>query len=62
VDPAVELVRAAWAQRGVTPSEEDLQLVAVLGAQFAPAVQALLALDVSGLPLEGDLDPGRPPR
>ena len=57
-----EMVRAALTDAGVPFIEGDLELLRVLEQVFEPAMRALDAADLAELPLEADLDPGRPPR
>jgi hypothetical protein len=52
--------RAAFALAGVEVGEDDLALVAMIHAGFAPRVAALLAADVSTLPF-APIDPRRAP-
>jgi hypothetical protein len=57
-----ETVPAALTGMGVPFGEGDLQVLRVVEQAFGPAMRALDAADLAELPLEGDLDPGRPPR
>ena len=54
---------AALRVAGAPPvDEDDLPLLALIHAAYAPALDALLADHVAQLPLEPDLDPSRAPR
>jgi hypothetical protein len=46
---------------GVPFGEGDLEVLRVVAAAFEPAMLALDGADLAELPLEPDLDPGRPP-
>ncbi len=62
MDDFKAMARAALALSGVEVSAQDLEVVEMVARTFEPGVLALDALELSELPLEGDLDPGRPPR
>jgi hypothetical protein len=53
---------AALALAGVPFGQGDLEVLRVVAQAFDPAMRALDAADLADLPLEGDLDPSRPPR
>jgi len=57
-----KLAPAALELAGVAYEEGDLEVLAVVAQAFEPGVRALDGADLSQLPLEGDLDPGRAPR
>ncbi len=54
--------RATLALAGIDVPPADLEVVEMVARAFEPGVLALDAIELSQLPLEGDLDPGRPPR
>jgi len=53
---------AALKLAGVAFGEGDLELLEIVAQAFGPGIRALDEADLAELPLEGDLDPGRPPR
>lgn len=57
-----EMAPRALALAGVPFAEGDLEVLRVVAQAFEPAIRALDAADLAQLPLEGDLDPSRPPR
>jgi hypothetical protein len=57
-----QLAPAALALADVPFSEGDLEVLRVVALAFEPAIAALDGADLAQLPLEGDLDPSRPPR
>jgi len=57
-----QLAPVALALADVPFSEGDLEVLRVVALAFEPAIAALDGADLAQLPLEGDLDPGRPPR
>jgi hypothetical protein len=57
-----EMAPAALALAGVPFGEGDLEVLRLVAQAFEPAIRALDAADLAQLPLEADLDPGRPPR
>jgi len=57
-----QLAPAALAFADVPFCEADLEVLRVVALAFEPAIEALDAADLAQLPLEGDLDPSRPPR
>jgi hypothetical protein len=57
-----QLAPAALALIGVPLSEGDLEVLRALALAFEPSIEALDGADLAQLPLEGDLDPSRPPR
>jgi hypothetical protein len=58
----IDAARATLELEGVPFDEGDLQVLAMIGAAFEPAMRALDDADIRELPLEADLDPRRPPR
>ena len=56
-----QLAPAALALAGVPFSDGDLEVLRVVALAFEPSIEALDAADLAQLPLEGDLDPSRPP-
>jgi hypothetical protein len=46
---------------GAHLGEGDLEVVRMVAQAFEPAMRALDEADLAELPLESDLDPGRPP-
>ena len=57
-----QLAPAALAFADVPFSEADLEVLRVVALAFEPSIVALDGADLAQLPLEGDLDPSRPPR
>ena len=57
-----QMAPAALALAGVPFGEGDLEVLQAVAQAFEPAMRALDATDLGDLPLEGDLDPSRPPR
>jgi hypothetical protein len=57
-----EMAPPALALAGVPFGEGDLDVLRLVAQAFEPAIRALDAADLGALPLEADLDPGRPPR
>lgn len=49
-------------QAGVPHTDADLEVLAVVAQVFAPGMAALDSADLTDLPPEHDLDPGRAPR
>jgi len=62
MDDFREMAGAALRLAGVAVGEGDLEVLAIVAQAFDPQIRALDAADLADLPLEGDLDPGRPPR
>jgi hypothetical protein len=62
MDAFTEMARATLALTGVEVSDGDLEVMGMVAQAFEPGMRALDAAELSQLPLEGDLDPGRPPR
>ena len=60
-DQFAAFVRTALARAGVKMDETDLAVIRVADAVYGPDREALMAADLSGTPLEHDLDPSRPP-
>jgi hypothetical protein len=58
----IEVARGTLELYGVPFDKGDLQVLAMIGAAFEPAMRALDDADIRELPLEADLDPRRPPR
>jgi len=56
-----QLAPAALAFADVPFSEADLEVLRVVALAFEPSIVALDGADLAQLPLEGDLDPSRPP-
>jgi hypothetical protein len=56
-----DAARAALEFAGVSLGEGDLDVLRVVAQMAEPGTRLLDAADLSELPLEGDLDPGRPP-
>jgi hypothetical protein len=61
MDAFMEMARVTLTLAGVDVSEEDLGVIGMVAEAFEPGMRALDALELSRLPLEGDLDPSRPP-
>jgi hypothetical protein len=61
MDAFAEMARATLALAGVEVSTGDLEVIGMVAQAFEPGIRALDAAELSQLPLEGDLDPGRPP-
>jgi hypothetical protein len=57
-----EMAPAALALAGIPFGEGDLEVLRMVAQAFEPAMRALDAADLAELPLEGDIDPSRPPR
>jgi hypothetical protein len=57
-----EVARATLELAGVPVGEGDIEILAMISQAFDPAMCALDGADLAALPLEPDLDPGRPPR
>lgn len=57
-----EMAPGALALAGVPFGEGDAEVLRLVARAFEPAMRALDAADLAELPLEGELDPGRPPR
>jgi hypothetical protein len=55
------LVRAALARAGVDVDEVDIAVIRAADAAYGPDREALMSADLSGAPIEHDLDPSRPP-
>jgi hypothetical protein len=62
VDDFAEMARGALRLAGVAVSEDDLVVLGMVAGAFEPSVRLLDAANMAELPLEVDLDPGRPPR
>lgn len=60
-DQFAAFVRTALSRAGVEMDETDLAVIRVADAVYGPDREALMAADLSGAPLEHDLDPSRPP-
>jgi hypothetical protein len=56
-----QFIRSGLAQYGLEASEEELQVMRVAEQVYGPHRDALLAADLSDVPLELDLDPSRAP-
>ena len=56
-----EIAPVLLAGVGVPFGSGDLDVLRVVAAAFEPAMLALDGADLAELPLEPDLDPGRPP-
>jgi hypothetical protein len=56
-----EMAPAALALAGVPFGEGDIEVLRAVAQAFEPAMRALDAADLAELPLEGDIDPSRPP-
>ena len=56
-----EIAPVLLERMGVPFGEGDLDVLRVVAAAFEPAMVALDGADLAELPLEPDLDPGRPP-
>jgi hypothetical protein len=52
---------SALARAGVPFEAGDLDVLRIVAQVFDPAMCALDEADLADLPLEGDLDPSRPP-
>lgn len=61
-DDFKETASAALALAGVTVGEGDLEVLGLVAQAFADGIAALDAADLTQLPLDGALDPGRAPR
>jgi hypothetical protein len=57
-----ELARGTLELADIPVGEGDLEVLAMINQAFDPAMRALDDADLNALPLEPDLDPGRPPR
>lgn len=62
MDDFREKAQAALALAGVDVTESDLLVLESVASAFEPGLRALDRVDLSELPIESDLDPGRPPR
>lgn len=60
-DQFAAFVRTALARAGVETDETDLAVIGVADVVYGPDREALMSADLSGAPLEHDLDPSRPP-
>ena len=58
----VEMARATLDLSGVPTDEADFEVLGMIAQAFDPAMRALDGAALELLPLEPDLDPGRPPR
>jgi hypothetical protein len=56
-----QMAPAALALAGVPFAVADLEVLRVIAQAFEPAMRVLDEADLAELPLEGDVDPGRPP-
>lgn len=56
-----EAARAALELAGVSLEEGDLDVLRAVAQASEEGIRALDAADLAELPLEGDLDPSRPP-
>jgi hypothetical protein len=57
-----QLAPAALALADVPFREGDLEMLRLVALTFEPSIEALDGAELAQLPLEGDLDPSRPPR
>jgi len=57
-----EIAPRALALAGVPFADADLEVLRLVALAFEPSIAALDGADLTKLPLEGDLDPSRPPR
>jgi hypothetical protein len=57
-----QLAPAALALADVPFGEGDLEVLRLVALAFEPSIEALDGAELAQLPLEGDLDPSRPPR
>jgi hypothetical protein len=57
-----QLAPAALALADVPFREGDLEVLRLVALAFEPSIEALDGAELAQLPLEGDLDPSRPPR
>jgi hypothetical protein len=62
MDDFEDMARGALALAGVALAEGDLAVLGIVAQAFEPGVRMLDGANLAELPLEGDLDPGRPPR
>jgi hypothetical protein len=62
VDALEGFLRGGLERAGVPVDEQDLQLMRMIDAVYAPALRALQEADLTALDAEVDLDPSRPPR
>jgi hypothetical protein len=60
-DQFATYVRAALARSGVEADDTDIAVIRVADAVYGPDREALMSADLSGVPVEHDLDPSRPP-
>jgi hypothetical protein len=60
-DEFATFVRSALARAGMATDETDLAVIRVADAVYGPDRAALMSADLSGAPVEHDLDPSRPP-
>jgi hypothetical protein len=60
-DQFANFVRSALARAGIEADETDLAVIRAADAIYGPDREALMHADLSGAPLEHDLDPARPP-
>jgi hypothetical protein len=58
----IDVARGTLDLEGVTLADGDADILGMIALAFAPAMEALDGADLRELPLEPDLDPGRPPR
>jgi hypothetical protein len=56
-----EIAPALLERAGIPLGEGDLDVLRAVAQAFEPAMDALDSADLAELPLEPDLDPGRPP-
>jgi hypothetical protein len=56
-----DIAPAALELAGIPVGEGDLEVLRVVAAAFEPAMAALDAADLAELPLEPNVNPGRPP-
>jgi hypothetical protein len=62
MDDFEDMARGALALAGVALAEGDLAVLGIVAQAFEPGVRLLDGANLAELPLEGDLDPARPPR
>jgi hypothetical protein len=60
-DRFATFVHLALERAGVEVDQTDLAVIRAADAVYGPDREALMSADLSGMPVEHDLDPSRPP-
>ena len=62
MDALERFLRGGLERAGVPVDEQDLQLMRMIDAVYAPALRGLQEADLAAVDAEVDLDPSRAPR